>query len=96
MAEWQSIVTAPKEWVHEYKASPSINMIIRAGRCIKVRGEYQGEVEEFAVHWAQVVAKHMDPTPHWFVCGCEPLDWPATEWRELTEDERRELDREVV
>lgn len=95
MTEWQPIASAPKAWVYEYKANLPLNMTTRAGRCIKVRGEYQGQMEEFAVHWAQVEAKHMDQTPHWFVCGCEPLDWPVTEWRELTNDEQHKVDAET-
>lgn len=87
MSEWQPIETAPREWVYVHEPKPPHNLTIRAGRCIKVRGTFQGHTEEFICHWSQMEGEHMDPTTHWFVFDCEPLDWPAEEWRELTREE---------
>ncbi len=90
---WNPIETAPKEWVSEIKMdAPDIGPVIfRCGRPIKAR---DAAGEELVVHWAQQegFGPGNGDTPHWWDWSEEwPLDWPITEWRELTAEERAEV-----
>lgn len=95
-AAWCPIATAPKDW--EYAEPFSVDgrtVTLRAGRRIMVRGMCGDEELSVVAHWAQQEGFPNGATPHWWdLEGEGPIDWPITEWRELTAAEREALKKE--
>lgn len=93
----QPIDTAPREFVE--KCGPLADgWTLHFGRHIKVRGEFEGKMEEFIASWAlgtvppdHEMAKCTQEAA-WIDEDGEPIDWPLTEWRELTDAERAQAE----
>lgn len=90
-ADWKPIETAPRE---PFELDVTIDdprlpyKRLRMGPIIVIRGTYEGDIEEFIAVWTV----HDDSGGFWFGED-EPVDWPITEWRPLTEHERQGLEQ---
>lgn len=84
--EWRTIDSAPKEpFVFDVPMdNPDIPYRrLRMGPEIMVRGTHDGLTEEFRAVWTV----EDDRPGFWFGDATEPIDWPLSEWRQLTPEE---------
>ena len=85
--DWQNIDTAPREpFVFDQKIDhPDLPGRLQMGPEIMLRGTLDGEVFESRAAWSVWEGQ----PGHWFDTeGEEPIDWPMTEWRHLTDAEQ--------
>lgn len=93
--DWHPIATAPRDWVGEPVTIPLDGRPItfRHGKEIRVRGTIAGGEVTSIVYIAQQSGFPAGEEPHWWDLSAEmPLGWEPTQWRELTAEERAQLD----